>query len=73
MNLFAGEVVETIPQTIGREDAAKTAFTVSAKSTDKKVASVSNIGKVTAKKAGTAVITAKLGTVSTKIQIKVTK
>ena len=52
-------------------DAGSTGITWS--SSKSSVAAVSSAGKVTAKKAGTTVITAKSGSSTAKIQIKVTK
>ena len=66
----------TIPMKVGgtmqlSTDAGSTGITWS--SSKSSVAAVSSAGKVTAKKAGTTVITAKSGSSTAKIQIKVTK
>lgn len=66
----------TIPMKVGdtmqlTTDAGSTGITWS--SSKSSVAAVSSAGKVTAKKAGTTVITAKSGSSTAKIQIKVTK
>ena len=66
----------TIPMKVGEAmqlstDAGSTGVTWS--SSKSSVAAVSSSGKVTAKKAGTTVITAKSGSTTAKIQIKVTK